>query len=978
MRRARCAPAGRLALVVLLAVSAAGCRPGTALHNRYNNFRAYYNTYYNATRSLDEGIRSVETSDSRVDIARLVPLFPTGAQGSRAAPFQAAIDKSAELLRTRASSAWADDALLVIGKAYFYQRNLVGAEQKFRETMDAATLRGDRRLADEARFWLGRTLATGGRFDDGTAVLQDGLAQDGGDRRWRARMALALAELYAWAGRWDEAAPALRAGLADTRDPDLYARASLLLGQVEEAAGRFDAAADAYADAHRRRPAYEIAYAAQLSEALVLGLDAGRSDEALARIRAMRRDDKHYARRAELALAQARILARSGDDLAAEALFRDVLYDETYDGQAIRGQVHARLAEFYRDVREDYVRAAAHFDTAATALPAAPTAADRPSREALVGIPRQAVTFGSVATITRRIADIDSLLALGMLDDDALAARVAEIESERLRVWQAEQQRLAQVRAAQEFGGTVGAPGFDPGPDAARSGTDAPPAAGAPGAPTGTPGAPAAGVSEAGFLSFRDVASVQNGLIAFQRIWGDRPLVQHWRRLEAVRASTALADADGDGTPGIGRPGAGGPPPVDLSAVPRLPEQQDALRAERAALRYELGNAFFFALERADLGREVYASILDEAPGAPVTLRTRYALAELEASEGQAERARALYAEVAAADAGGAIGRAAQARLDGRELETEAGPAPDDAAYAAARQLWAEGDPLNAAVALVRLGDANPDADIAPRAFYAAAAAVASVAAGDSLRLASPLPDSLVPAEVRLAFVEAAPPPAPPAPPPAPALDSVGVDTLDVPLAVPDSTLAPEPAATPPDSTTPEPSVAGPALLDVLMWIEQRYASAPIASTVTSLRAALQERVRPAVADDTTEIAPPPEAPAAAPSGLTGTDPINPEDGGFTWRVLTQTSVEAAETGLEGVVGRFRRAIVTDGALYYVVVGQFETMEAAEASRGELAPRDRAQAVVIPLRGFRLVRDASSSVSTLPPVSAPTGRPTDQ
>ena len=34
-----------------------------------------------------------------------------------------------------------------------------------RETMAAAELTGDRRLGDQARFWLGRTYAAADRFD---------------------------------------------------------------------------------------------------------------------------------------------------------------------------------------------------------------------------------------------------------------------------------------------------------------------------------------------------------------------------------------------------------------------------------------------------------------------------------------------------------------------------------------------------------------------------------------------------------------------------------------------------------------------------------------------------------------------------------------------------------------------------------------------------------------------------------------------
>ena len=180
-----------LALLFASALAASGCRPGTALGNRYNNLRAYYNTFYNAERALEEGELGLERSSERVDRAELVSVFPVAAATGASGPFQEAIDKSAELLRTRPTSKWADDALLLIGKAYFYQRNVVGAEQKFRETITAAELSEDRRLADEARFWLGRTYASADRFDDGVAVLEEGLASDDGDRRWTTRMRLA-------------------------------------------------------------------------------------------------------------------------------------------------------------------------------------------------------------------------------------------------------------------------------------------------------------------------------------------------------------------------------------------------------------------------------------------------------------------------------------------------------------------------------------------------------------------------------------------------------------------------------------------------------------------------------------------------------------------------------------------------------------------------------------------------------------------
>ena len=724
-------PAPPVRLLVLaglaLAVVLGGCRSGSALHSRYNNFRAYYNTYYNASRSLEDGELALAKAAVTVDRAQLVPVFPVPeSAGGQDGTFQEAIDKSAELLRTRPGSKWADDALLVIGKAYFYQRNLAGAEQKFRETMAAAELTGDRRLGDQARFWLGRTYAAADRFDEGVAVLEEGLASDGGDRGWTARMRLALGELYARAGRWDEAAEALRAGAPDEGDADVAARAYVLLGQVEEHAERWDLAADAYAAALDRRPAYELGFAAQVGRALVLGVDAGETDRALDQVRRMRTDDKNYPRRAELALVEAQLQAAAGNEAGALGLFRGVLYDDELAADAaVKGRAHYRLGQFYRDGLGDYVRASAHFDSAATAL-RTPAADARAARGAILDVADEARTYAVLAGAARRIAETDSLLALGSLDDDAFRARIARIETDRRRLYVEEQRRLDAARTAQRFTGE-GGPVFT-----GDQGQDRPTQPG--------PAAPSSGPS-AGFLSYRVPASVQAGRIAFEQRWGTRPLVPNWRRRAAVQVGDLASDRavisdDVDGL-GLGE----GPPPLDLSVVPRTPAKRAEMVTQLAGLRYELANAFFLSLGRADTAAALYRAILDETPASPVAIRARYALAEIERAAGRDDAARPLYQAVADADTA-ELGRASRARLGIAVEEATAGPT--SAAYDAARARWRAGDYAGAARDLVALADAAPDGPDAPRAYLAAAAAYADGLGPDTLALLRPLPDSLV------------------------------------------------------------------------------------------------------------------------------------------------------------------------------------------------------------------------------------------
>ena len=997
----------RLLLIAALAGPALpGCRSGSALHDRYNDFRAYYNTYYNASRALEDGEQTLARTTA-VDRGQLIDVFPTPEAGGTSGPFQEAIDKSADLLRERPTSKWADDALLVIGKAYFYQRNLAGAEQKFRETMAAAEIAGDRRLGDEARFWLGRTYAAGDRYDEGVAVLEQGLADADGDRRWTGRMRLALGELYARAGRWDAAADALREGAEPEGDADVAARAYVLLGQAEEHAERWDAAADAYAQALERNPDYELAFAAQVGRALVLGLDAGQTDRAVQDVRQMRADDKNYERRAELALAEARLRASAGERGPALALFRSVLYDDGARAQGpVAGEAHYRLGEFYRDALDDYVRASAHFDSAATTL-RSPAVGRRLARGAIVGVGDQARTYAVVASAASRIAEADSLLALGALDETAFRARIDAIEVGRRRVFLEEQRRLDAARTAaafQEGGGVV---------FTGDGGATARPRVPG-GAPSGQAG---------GFLSYRDPASVQAGRIAFEQRWGTRPLVPNWRRRAAVLAgdvasTQGLVSDRGTGGLGLGD----GPPPLDLSRVPRTPAKREELTVQLAGLRYELANAFFLSLGRPDTAAVLYRTILSETPGAPVAARARYALAEIERAAGRDAAARPLYQAVAEADTT-AIGRASRVRL-GMDAPVQAGPVETSAGYDAARARWRSGDPVGAARDLAALADADPAAEIAPRAYFAAAAAYVEGTGTDTLALARPLPPGLVSAvlleasgappagdapplaadETPLAAGDA--PPADEAPADDPVLDGGGLPRpargTGAPAQVSPGSLPVSVAR--PTGTRPQPR---PRVVDVgplaaadsasftlrhyLAALAGLYPGTPYAPRALALAATLPRPEAPApgapAPEPSASVPLPSELPADAASsqgavaqtspapepvpspravpvatpvgaGLRGAEPLDPAAGGFTWRVLRVTLAEEAMPVVGLLAGSgYRAAVLEDEATgeTVVAVGRFDTAEAAAAVRTELPAWAQVRAEVVPLDGLRVV-----------------------
>ncbi|MEP0547546.1 MAG: SPOR domain-containing protein [Rhodothermales bacterium] len=710
---------------LVLASGLAGC--GRLLGQRYDNFTAYYNTYYNAKREFSREEEQLLEAETPVDQDRYLTIFvepDEQAGGGRAGGFAKAIEKGADLLREHPDSKWVDDALLLIGKAYFYQANFSGAEQKFREVIDLE----EDRLEDEARLWLGRTLTAVERYEDAALALREGLDREGVRDEWADQMRLALAEIDVREGEWDAAIESLRAGLDGVRDDALAARAAFLLGQVYEATDQSTEAAAAYGRVLDYGPRYQLAYAAQRARALTLGL-SGEGDRALEQLGRMRRDDKNLENLAEIELTRARVLAAVGRPDEARDLIRRLLYDEdpTLRIGNIRGRVHYRLAEVYRDGLRDYVRAAAHYDTAATAIRQGTLLDERMTAQAIADAPARAESFGSYARVAAEIAEMDSLLYLGGLDDDAFAEAIEQIRAQRRREARDLERDLERRRSEQGFQGGPGLEGFD---DAPRAPT------------TPTTGAGASG----GFLNFRNPAQVQEELVAFQARWGDRPLAVNWRRAAAIGGATLVQEGVAEtlsGLPQVQTTDLTRDEFVDVSAIPRDPFTQLRMRASRAAARYELGNVLFLSLSEPDSASVLYRSVIEEEPDSPVAQRAYFALAEAQRALGNEVEAERLYYDV--------IERYPESRF-AEQARAQLGLAPVDrivaadsvglaeAAYEEARERWDSGAYAEALSEMLALSEQYPTTPAAARARLAAGALYTEWAAGDEEVLLAPEP----------------------------------------------------------------------------------------------------------------------------------------------------------------------------------------------------------------------------------------------
>ncbi len=722
--------------LIIVLLFASGCGKGSFLGKRYDNFTAYYNTFYNAKKEYRTGLNSIERAgENDINRNQYLPIFITPDRVSNQTNFDEAIKKSADILRENPNSKWVDDALLLIGQSYFYLKNYVGAEQKFQEVMD---LGGE--LQDEARFWLGRTLIASNDFSRGLDHLEVSLNREGVSGRWLPHLGMSLAELYVKQESWAEAITALEQSIEGMKDKGLASRAQFLLGQVYETLGQYGNATQSYSKVLKYKPDYPLVYAAQISRTRVEGF-FGDQDQALRLLRGMERDDKNFESRAEMMYFRGRILQAMLRPDQAYDIYHSLLFseDRTLNASAVRGQIHYALGELYRDAFVDFSYAAAHFDTSKSALNTSLRAGAGGSSaqqlqyapEAITDSERQAEVFGSFAEVYDEIAHLDSLLYLGDMDEETFDAFILDLRRKRAEEMVEEQREVARRQAEQGFQNIATTGG-----NQSRKIIDG---------PYGT------GNKENGFLFYKDQIRVQESRISFISIWGDRPYIPNWRRLDAVQNANTIVSV-GDSL-GVESPkhitsllDENLLPAIDYSEVPRTPERMGEVESDLALVRYELANVLFLSMERPDSAAAWYRLVIDEAHHLPVAQRAFYALAEVHRALGDQEAASSLYDEVVSNYPDSDFANQARERLGLAAVvqqETDS-LALAELAYANAYKRWKDENYEQAVSDMVMLASNYAVPDVASRALLATGSIYLEWAERDQLDVRT-LPLPLVP-----------------------------------------------------------------------------------------------------------------------------------------------------------------------------------------------------------------------------------------
>ncbi len=226
-----------------------GCfilRPvGQAISQGYENSVSYFNGYYNAKWLFDEAEDEVKENDlknrSQDTLAAVNIQIPAGTKDK----FAKVIDKCSNILAFHSTSTLVDDALMLIGKSFYYQADYLKAERKFSELL---TQYPNSPLVLETQIWYAQTEEKLKKTDAGIRICESVIAaaKASGDVESEIQARRILGKIYLQQKQIDKAVVEFEKEIALSDDDDMKAEAQMNLGSIYFSEELYGKAAEAF------------------------------------------------------------------------------------------------------------------------------------------------------------------------------------------------------------------------------------------------------------------------------------------------------------------------------------------------------------------------------------------------------------------------------------------------------------------------------------------------------------------------------------------------------------------------------------------------------------------------------------------------------------------------------------------------------------------------------------------------------------
>ena len=394
---------------VIFLFSSCSTPVGKFFGRQYEDAVSYFNTFYNAERAYDDAMKDVDAAQTKTplnDPLDTLYLAPSGKQ-----KFVPVIEKCSKLLEAHPAGSYVGDALLMVGKSYYYQEDFMKAQRKFGELI--ATL-PESDLVPEAKLWLGRTLFRDRRPGEAVAILQK-LAEESSSSAPEIASEACGALGYIARAQDDlkGAAANYEKSLELSRDRQWMSRFAYQYALLEERQGNWPGAIAAYRAVLDGKPIFEIEFETRLRLASALAR-VGEYESSYKALDELSGNSLFKEQKPRVELERANVLLWQGKRVQATSEYTRI--DTTYARTEVAALAYYQLGRIYEDSLRDYSRAALAYDKSAVQSPKAVTNIDAA---------RRANLLRKYLSLQLQLLKMDSVIAR----QDTLHARAASGDS---------------------------------------------------------------------------------------------------------------------------------------------------------------------------------------------------------------------------------------------------------------------------------------------------------------------------------------------------------------------------------------------------------------------------------------------------------------------------------------------------------------------------------------------------------------------
>ena len=240
----------------------------------WNDFTTYFNLYYNTSTLFDEAETAVQKAQTDI-FATTEPNVPASATAS----LTKVIEKCSKILQFNSESAFVDEALFMLGKSFYYQKNYLKALRKFQELI---AKQSESEYAPETELWIVKTYFQLKNYSAAdkllTQVIDKATAAEEDDLLTKAIIVKVKFEI---AGeKYSDAVKSLRSLVKVSDDGEINAQAKYQEGELLVKLGEKEEAAAAFNEVGNYSPTFEIELDAKINYGKIIR-SLGKEDEAL-------------------------------------------------------------------------------------------------------------------------------------------------------------------------------------------------------------------------------------------------------------------------------------------------------------------------------------------------------------------------------------------------------------------------------------------------------------------------------------------------------------------------------------------------------------------------------------------------------------------------------------------------------------------------------------------------------------------------